>query len=92
MGRRARTEAYAAKLLVIDPGHRTSLKHHDRKAETLLVLDVEAEVERDGRLERRHLVAGNRLHLPGHAAPPRLRDGGAPGRGLDPRARRRRSP
>jgi mannose-6-phosphate isomerase-like protein (cupin superfamily) len=62
----ARTGDYAAKILEITPGHRTSLQHHARKTETLLVLEGElvAEVERGGRLERRVLGPGQSLHLP----------------------------
>lgn len=62
----ASTGAYAAKILEIAAGHRTSLQHHVRKTETLMVLDGEliAEVEHIGRIERRVLGPGQSLHLP----------------------------
>lgn len=61
-----KTEFYAAKLLEISAGHRTSLQHHARKTETLLILEgtVRAEVETDGRLTMRMLGPGQSLHLP----------------------------
>jgi mannose-6-phosphate isomerase len=62
----AKTGTYAAKILEIDAGHRTSLQHHQTKEETLLVLTgiVLAAVERDGELLNRTLGPGEVLHLP----------------------------
>jgi mannose-6-phosphate isomerase len=63
----ARGEGYAAKLLRIEPGHRLSLQHHERKEETLLVLQgrVTAELEDDdGELRRIELEPGEGLHVP----------------------------
>jgi len=63
----ALTPSYAAKVLTIRAGHRTSLQHHERKEETLLVLDgpvlltIEAP---DGALHDRRLHTGERVHLP----------------------------
>lgn len=62
----ARTRTYAAKLLEIEAGHRTSLQHHEAKEETLMVLtgEVIAAIEADGRLDERRLGPGDVLHLP----------------------------
>lgn len=58
----AATDQYAAKILEIEPGHRTSLQHHVQKTETLLVLegDLVAEVGEATLV----LGPGDRLHLP----------------------------
>ncbi|MCA9488998.1 MAG: cupin domain-containing protein [Myxococcales bacterium] len=65
----AATDRYAAKILEIAAGHRTSLQHHVHKTETLLVLDGELVAEVGGRTlvlgpgERLHLPAGTRHRL-----------------------------
>lgn len=63
----AETARYAAKILEIDAGHRTSLQHHADKEETMLVLEgrVLAHLEDEhGSLGMRILEVGDVMHVP----------------------------
>lgn len=63
----AETDSYAGKLLVITRGESLSLQYHERKEETLRMLDgvmaIESGTDPD-RLERQELVAGDVFHVP----------------------------
>ena len=56
----AENERYAGKILHIDAGHRLSLQYHERKDETIFVLEGELllTIEEDGALQERTLRAG----------------------------------
>ena len=41
----ARTDRYVGKILCITAGHRLSLQHHERKYETIRILEGEMELE-----------------------------------------------
>ena len=43
----ALTEFYAAKILVIKDGHRLSMQHHEKKTETMLVIEGSVMIETD---------------------------------------------
>jgi glycosyltransferase A (GT-A) superfamily protein (DUF2064 family)/mannose-6-phosphate isomerase-like protein (cupin superfamily) len=62
----ALTPSYAAKVLEISAGHRTSLQHHERKVETLRVLEGRVLVERweGDRFVQQVLGPGGVLHVP----------------------------
>lgn len=63
----AHTQRYAAKILEIDAGHRTSLQHHVHKHESMLVIEgqLRATLEGDdGVLRTAVLGAGETLHVP----------------------------
>ena len=53
----AETDRYAGKILHLSPGHSLSLQYHERKDETLFVLEGEVRllVEVDGAMEERRL-------------------------------------
>lgn len=56
----AENERYAGKLLVLEPGHRLSLQYHERKDETIYVLDGEVQllVDIEGEMRELTLKAG----------------------------------
>jgi mannose-6-phosphate isomerase len=56
----AENERYAGKILHIEAGHRLSLQYHERKDETIFVLEGELflTIEEDGALQERILHAG----------------------------------
>ncbi|HEY4230667.1 MAG TPA: cupin domain-containing protein [Thermoanaerobaculia bacterium] len=56
----AESERYAGKILHIEAGHRLSLQYHERKDETIFVLEGELllTIEEDGVLRERILRAG----------------------------------
>ena len=63
----AHTEAYVGKVLLIRQGEALSLQYHERKEETLRVLDGEVEVHLGTNAEELHsevLDAGSVVHLP----------------------------
>jgi mannose-6-phosphate isomerase len=57
----AENERYAGKLLVLEPGHRLSLQYHQRKDETIYVLEGEVDllVDIDGEMRELTLKAGD---------------------------------
>ncbi len=61
----AETERYAGKILLIRAGESLSLQYHERKEETVHVLEgvLSLEVERDGRRQRLTLPAGETFHI-----------------------------
>ena len=56
----AENERYAGKLLVLEAGHRLSLQYHERKDETIYVLEGEVQllVDIDGEMRELTLTAG----------------------------------
>jgi len=61
----AETERYAGKILLIRAGESLSFQYHERKEETVHVLEgvLSLELERDGRRERLSLPAGESFHI-----------------------------
>jgi len=61
----AENDRYAGKLLHISAGHSLSLQYHEVKDETLYVLEGEVtlEVEEDGQMRTRRLVAGDSYRI-----------------------------
>jgi mannose-6-phosphate isomerase-like protein (cupin superfamily) len=61
----AETERYAGKILHLSAGHSLSLQYHERKDETLFVLEGEVllEVEEDGAMRNRVLSPGNAYRI-----------------------------
>src|SRR5262249_18314677 len=61
----AENERYAGKLLHLDPGHALSLQYHERKDETLYVLEgeVELEVDEAGQMRTRRLSRGQAYRI-----------------------------
>lgn len=61
----AETDRYAGKILHLSPGHSLSLQYHERKDETLFVLEGEVRllVEVDGVMEDRTLKAGEAFRI-----------------------------
>ncbi len=63
----AQTEDYVGKILHIKEGHRLSLQFHNKKEETIKVLDGVLEVvyssRRDGQLKSRILQEGESFHI-----------------------------
>lgn len=61
----AETERYAGKILHLSPGHSLSLQYHERKDETLFVLEGEVRllVEVDGAMEERRLKPGDAYRI-----------------------------
>jgi mannose-6-phosphate isomerase-like protein (cupin superfamily) len=63
----ALTDRYAGKLLVIEPGHRLSLQYHERKEESILVLEGHLRLhlaDEDGTLAVHELGPGAAAHVP----------------------------
>jgi len=56
----AETDRYVGKLLVVEPGHSLSLQYHERKDETIYVLEGEMQllVDIDGEMRELTLKAG----------------------------------
>lgn len=61
----AENERYAGKLLHLEAGHALSLQYHEKKDETLYVLEGELrlEVEEDGLMRDRTLSAGESYRI-----------------------------
>lgn len=61
----AENERYAGKLLHLSAGHALSLQYHERKDETLYVLEgeVSLEVEEDGAMRTRTLAPGQAYRI-----------------------------
>jgi mannose-6-phosphate isomerase-like protein (cupin superfamily) len=61
----AENERYAGKLLHLSAGHALSLQYHERKDETLYVLEgeVNLEVEEDGAMQTRTLSPGQAYRI-----------------------------
>ena len=61
----AENERYAGKLLHLEAGHALSLQYHERKDETLYVLEGEVglDVEEDGAMRQRRLAAGEAYRI-----------------------------
>jgi mannose-6-phosphate isomerase len=61
----AETERYAGKILYLEAGHRLSLQYHERKDETIYVLDGEVllVVEIDGDLQEKALRRGEAFRI-----------------------------
>jgi mannose-6-phosphate isomerase len=61
----ARTERYVGKVLHIEPGHVLSLQYHEKKDETIHVLNGEIifRVKEDGEMQERHMKAGESYHI-----------------------------
>ena len=61
----AENERYAGKLLYLSGGHSLSLQYHERKDETLYVLegDVLLEVEEEGTMRQRRLGPGQSYRI-----------------------------
>jgi mannose-6-phosphate isomerase-like protein (cupin superfamily) len=61
----AETERYAGKILHLEAGHRLSLQYHERKDETIYVLDGEVLllVEIDGDLQEKALRPGEAFRI-----------------------------
>jgi mannose-6-phosphate isomerase-like protein (cupin superfamily) len=67
----AENERYAGKILHLDAGHALSLQYHERKDETLYVLkgevtllvDADADAEKDGNLTEVTLAAGDSYRI-----------------------------
>lgn len=62
----AHTEAYAGKVLHIEAGHELSLQHHERKVESILVIEgVLALSVKEGDVLARHFLGpGESFHIP----------------------------
>lgn len=62
----AHTDRYVGKILHIEPGEALSLQYHERKDETLYLLEGEVEltVEEDGQLVRRTLTRDAAYRIP----------------------------
>jgi hypothetical protein len=90
----AENERYAGKLLVLEPGHRLSLQYHQRKDETIYVLEGEVDllVDIDGEMRELTLKAGDSHRIrPGRPAPHEREGALHARRGLFAGARRRRA-
>ena len=61
----AHTDRYAGKILHVDAGQALSLQFHERKDETLFLLEGEYElvVEEDGEMVDRQIRAGESYHI-----------------------------
>ncbi len=61
----AETDRYAGKILHLSPGHSLSLQYHERKDETLFVLEGEVRllVEVDGAMQERTLQPGEAFRI-----------------------------
>ena len=61
----AHTERYVGKVLHVDAGHALSLQYHEKKDETLYLMDGEVElvVEEDGNLVSTVLKGGDSYHI-----------------------------
>jgi len=61
----AENERYAGKVLYLSGGHSLSLQYHERKDETLYVLegDVHLEVEEEGTMTQRRLGPGESYRI-----------------------------
>ena len=61
----AENERYAGKLLHLSPGHSLSLQYHERKDETLYVLEGELVllVEEEGQMRERRLQPGESYRI-----------------------------
>ena len=61
----AENERYAGKLLHLSPGHSLSLQYHERKDETLYVLEGEVVllVEEEGQMRERRLKPGESYRI-----------------------------
>lgn len=61
----AENERYAGKILHLEGGHCLSLQYHERKDETLFVLEGEASltVDVDGKMKEIRLVAGEAYRI-----------------------------
>ncbi len=62
----AHTDRYAGKILHVDAGQALSLQYHEKKDETLFLLEGEYQlvVEEKGELVERRIVAGDSYHIP----------------------------
>ena len=62
----AHTDRYAGKILHVDAGQALSLQYHEKKDETLFLLEGEYRlvVEEDGAMVERTIRAGDSYHVP----------------------------
>lgn len=62
----AKTDHYAGKILFIKKGHRLSYQFHQKKEETLLLLEgsLEIEFEKNGERQKIKLKSGETFHNP----------------------------
>ncbi len=62
----AHTDRYAGKILHVDAGQALSLQYHERKDETLYLLegDYELIVEENGEMVRHQIRPGQSYHIP----------------------------
>ncbi|MBI5299123.1 MAG: cupin domain-containing protein [Deltaproteobacteria bacterium] len=62
----AQTSNYIGKILVINKGHQLSYQYHQKKEETILVLEglLEVEFEKSGKREKKILKPGDTFHNP----------------------------
>jgi mannose-6-phosphate isomerase len=61
----ARTDRYVGKILHIEPGHVLSLQYHEKKDETIHVLNGEIifRIQEDGELQERRMKEGESYHI-----------------------------
>ena len=61
----AKTERYVGKLIHINAGHALSLQYHNLKDETIYLHSGKMlfEIEINGRLEKREMLPGERVHV-----------------------------
>ncbi len=62
----AHTDRYAGKILHVDAGQALSLQYHEKKDETLFLLEGEYRLvaEENGELTERRILAGEAYHIP----------------------------